>query len=317
MSLRPFQLMIGSRDRADGKTLAERARWADGIGATHVCVHDHLGDQYAPIPVLTAFAMVSDRLGLVPLVLNNDLRHPALLAQELASLDVISGGRVVVGIGAGWNEPEYRRLGIEFDRPGVRIERMSEAIAILRGAFAEGPFSFAGKHYTIEGLDGQPKPVQRPHPPFLVGGTREKVLRAATREADIVGLDLRQRGEAILDAFEARTDVRVGWIREEAGDRIDRLDINVLRTIGKIAITDAPLQAAEAVAAQYRQSTGQDISAEDVLESPFSLIGSVPSLVDKLRRLRERWGINSFLLGWFDEPELRDFAPVIEQLSGT
>jgi probable F420-dependent oxidoreductase len=317
MSLRPFQLMIGSRDRADGKTLAERARWADGIGATHVCVHDHLGDQYAPMPVLTAFAMASDRLGLVPLVLNNDLRHPALLAQELASLDVISGGRVVVGIGAGWNEPEYRRLGIEFDRPGVRIERMTEAIAILRGAFAEGPFSFAGKHYTIEGLDGQPKPVQRPHPPFLVGGTREKVLRAATREADIVGLDLRQRGEAILDAFEARTDVRVGWIREEAGDRIDRLDINVLRTIGKIAITDAPLQAAEALAAQYRQSTGQDISAEDVLESPFSLIGSVPSLVDKLRRLRERWGINSFLVGWFDEPELRDFPPVIEQLSGT
>jgi probable F420-dependent oxidoreductase len=317
MSLRPFQLMIGSRDRADGKTLAERARWADGIGATHVCVHDHLGDQYSPIPVLTAFAMASDRLGLVPLVLNNDLRHPALLAQELASLDVISGGRVIVGIGAGWNEPEYRRLGIEFDRPGVRIERMTEAIAILRGAFAEGPFSFAGKHYTIEGLDGQPKPVQRPHPPFLVGGTREKVLRAATREADIVGLDLRQRGEAILDAFEARTDVRVGWIREEAGDRIDRLDINVLRTIGKIAITDAPLQAAEALAAQYRQSTGQDISAEDVLESPFSLIGSVPSLVDKLRRLRERWGINSFLVGWFDEPELRDFASVIEQLSGT
>jgi probable F420-dependent oxidoreductase len=317
MPPRPFQLMIGSRDAADAKTIAERARWAESIGATHIAVHDHLGDQYAPIPTLAGFAMASDRLGLVPLVFNNDLRHPALLAQELASLDVISGGRVVVGIGAGWNEREYRTLGIEFDRPGVRIERMTEAIAILRGAFGDGPFSFAGKHYTIEGLEGYPKPVQKPHPPFLVGGTREKVLRAATREADIVGLDLRQRGEAILDAFEARTDVRVGWIREEAGDRIDRLDINVLRTLGRIAITDDALGAAESLAAQYRQWTGQEISAADVLESPFSLIGTVPSLVDKLRRLRDRWGINSFLVGWFEEPELRDFAPVIEQLSGT
>jgi probable F420-dependent oxidoreductase len=317
MPPRPFQLMIGSRDAADAKTIAERARWAESIGATQIAVHDHLGDQYAPIPTLTGFAMASGRLGLVPLVFNNDLRHPALLAQELASLDVISGGRVVVGIGAGWNEREYRTLGSEFDRPGVRIERMTEAIAILRGAFGDGPFSFAGKHYAIEGLDGHPKPVQRPHPPFLVGGTREKVLRAATREADIVGLDLRQRGEAILDAFEARTDVRVGWIREEAGDRIDRLDINVLRTLGRIAITDDALGAAEALAAQYRQWTGQEVSAADVLESPFSLIGTVPSLVDKLRRLRDRWGINSFLVGWFEEPELRDFAPVIEQLSGT
>jgi probable F420-dependent oxidoreductase len=316
MPFRPFQLMIGSRDGADGPTIAERARWAESIGATHICVHDHLGDQYAPMPVLTAFAMASERLGLVPLVLNNDLRHPAVIAQELASLDVISRGRVVVGIGAGWNEPEYATLGIEFDRPGIRIERMTEAIAILRGAFGDGRFSLAGKHYTIENLDGHPKPVQKPHPPFLVGGTRERVLRAATREADIVGLDLRQRGEAILDAFEARTDVRVGWIREEAGDRLDRLDINVLRAVGKITITDEPLKAAEELAARYRQWTAQDVSAQDVLESPFSLIGTVPSLVDKLIGTRQRWGINSFLVGWFDEPELRGFAPVIEQLSG-
>jgi probable F420-dependent oxidoreductase len=260
--------------------------------------------------------MASDRLGLVPLVLNNDLRHPAVLAQELASLDIVSRGRVVVGIGAGWNEPEYRAAGIPFDKPGVRIERMTEAIAILRGAFADGPFSFTGKHYTITDLDGQPKPVQKPHPPFLVGGTRERVLRLAAREGDIVGLDLRQRGEAILDAFEARTDVRVGWIREEAGERFDRLDINVLRVVGKITVTDNALAAAAELAGQYTKWTGLDISAHDVLESPFSLIGTVPSLVDKLVRMRQRWGINSILVGWFEEPELRAFAPVIEQLSG-
>jgi probable F420-dependent oxidoreductase len=314
--MRPFQFMIGSRDAVDGPRIAERARWAEGIGATHVCVHDHLENQHAPIPLLTAVAMASDRLGLVPLVFNNDLRHPAVLAQELASLDIISGGRVVVGIGAGWNEAEYRATGIPFDRPGTRIERMTEAIAVIRGLIAVGPFSFAGQHYTISAMDGQPKPIQQPHPPFLVGGTRERVLRLATREGDIVGLDLRQRGEAILDAFEARTDIRVGWIREEAGDRFEQLDLNVLRLLGTITVTHEPLKAAAEVARRYTSWTGIDISAHDVLESPFSLVGSLPDLVDKLRRLRHRWGINSFLVGWFDEPELRDLAPVIEQLAG-
>jgi probable F420-dependent oxidoreductase len=316
VSPRPFQLMIAAGRPVDGPTIVERARWAESIGATHVCAHDHLADQLAPLPLLTAVAMASDRLGLLPLVLNNDLRHPAVLAQELASLDVISRGRVVVGIGAGWAEREYRATGIPFDAPAVRIERMTEAIAILRGAFADGPFSFAGKHYTITDFDGQPKPVQKPHPPFLIGGTRERVLRRAAREGDIVGLDLRQRGEAILDAFEARTDVRIGWIRDEAGERFDRLDINVLRALGKITVTDEPLKAAAEVAGQYTKWTGIDISAQDVLESPFSLIGTVPSLVDKLVRMRQRWGINSVLVGSFDDPELRDLVPVIEQLSG-
>jgi probable F420-dependent oxidoreductase len=227
--------MVGARDVVDARTIAERARWAESIGITHVAVHDHLSSQLAPMTVLTAVAAATDRLRLCPLVFNNDLRHPAVLAQELASLDVVSGGRVEVGIGAGWNEPEYRATGIRFDPPGTRIERMIEAIAILRGLFADGPFRFAGRHYTITDMEGQPKPVQRPHPPFLIGGTRERVLRLAAREADIVGLDLRQRGDAILDAFEARTDVRIGWIREEAGERIDQLDLNVLRAVGDIA----------------------------------------------------------------------------------
>jgi probable F420-dependent oxidoreductase len=316
--VRPFQLMIGSRDAVDGPTLAERARWAESIGASHIAVHDHLlSPRHTPITTLTAVAMATERIGLCPLVFNNDLRHPAVLAQELASLDILSGGRVVVGLGAGWNEPEYRAAGMTYDTPGTRIERMTEAVAILRGLFADGPFDFAGKHYTIRAMDGQPKPVQRPHPPFLLGGTRERMLRVAAREAEIVGLDLRQRGAAILDAFEARTDVRMGWIREEAGDRFDQLDVNVIRTLGDLTITNESLHVAGELAGKYTQWSGEAISAEDVLESPFSLIGTVPDLVDKLTRLRQRWGINSFLVGWFGEPSLRDFAPVIEQLAGT
>ena len=192
---------------------------------------------------------------------------------------------------------------------------MTEAIAILRGLFAEGPFTYSGRFYTITEMDGQPKPVQRPQPPFLIGGTRERVVRLAAREADIVGLDLRQRGEAILDAFEARTDVRIGWIREEAGDRFDQLDVSVLRVLGDLEVTQEPLRVATELARRYTGRTGVPITPEDVLESPYSLIGTVPQLVDKLKRIRERWGINSFLIGWFEEPGLLDFAPVIEQLA--
>jgi probable F420-dependent oxidoreductase len=306
--------MIGSRDAVDARTLAERARWAESIGCSHVAVHDHLRNQLAPITLLTAVALATERIRLCPLVFNNDLRHPAVLAQELASLDIVSGGRMEVGLGAGWNEPEYEATGITFDPPATRIDRMTEAIAILRGLFAEGPFSFAGKHYTISDMDGQPKPIQKPHPPFVIGGTRERVLRLAAREGDTVGLDLRQDRESISDAFEARTDVRVGWIRDEAGDRIDQLDLSVLRLIGDLSVTRAPLIAATEVARRLGDSTGVTINPADVLESPYSLIGTVPELVDKLRRIRERWGINSFLVGWFDEPAIRDIAPVLEQV---
>jgi probable F420-dependent oxidoreductase len=161
--------------------------------------------------------MATDRLRLCPLVFNNDLRHPAVLAQELATLDVLSEGRLVVGIGAGWHEPEYRAIDLPFDPPAVRISRMLEAITILRGLFGEGPTSFHGRFYNVTNLEGQPKPVQRPHPPFLIGGTRERVLRIAAREADIVGMDLRQDRESLGDAFPARMDERVGWVRDEAG----------------------------------------------------------------------------------------------------
>ncbi len=308
--------MIGSRDVVDARTLVERARWAESIGCSHVCIHDHLAPQFAPISLLTAVAMTTDRLRLCPLVFNNDLRHPAVLAQELATLDILSGGRLDVGIGAGWNAPEYEAIGMPFDPPATRIERLGEAIAILRGLFGDGRFSFAGSHYTINDMDGQPKPIQKPHPPFLVGGTRERVLRLAAREGDIVGLDLRQDRESISDAFGPRMDIRVGWVRDEAGDRFELLDLSVLRLLGDISVGGDALAAAAGVARRIDDRTGVTVSPEDILESPYALIGAVPDLVDRLRRIRERWGINSFLVGWFDEPAIRDITPVVEQLAG-
>jgi probable F420-dependent oxidoreductase len=307
--------MVGARGLQDRRTLVESARMAEAAGYTDLTIHDHLTRQLAPIPVLTAVAMATERLRLCPLVFNNDLRHPAVLAQDLATMDVLSEGRLVVGIGAGWNEPEYDAIGLRFDPPGVRIDRMQEAVTILRGLFGDEPTSFDGRFYTISALDGQPKPVQRPHPPFLIGGTRERVLRLAAREAEIVGLDLRQDRESLGDAFPARMDERVDWIRDEAGDRFDGLELSVLRLLGGLTITNEPLKVAAEVARTHEARTGLAIDPRDVLESPYSLIGSVPDLVAKLRAARERWGINSILVGWFDEPGLREFAPVVEQLA--
>ena len=315
--MRPFRFIVGTRGIVDRQNLVERVRVAESIGYDAISIHDHLSPQLAPIATLTAVAMATERVRLCPLVLNNDLRHPVVLAQELATLDRLSDGRLIVGIGAGWREPEYEASGIAFDRAGVRIDRLEEAIAILRGAFGDAPFSLAGRHYRITDLDGQPKPSQRPHPPFLIGGTRERVLRLAAREADIVGLDIRQDRDALPDAFPAGTDRRVGWIRDEAGDRFDGLDLSVLRVLGPLAVTDRPLAIARDLATTLGGQTGLTIAPEDLLESPFSLIGSVSGLVDKLRGMRERWGINSMLAGWFDEEAtLGAFAPVVEQLAG-
>lgn len=309
--------MVGTRGIVDRATLVRGAQVAESVGYSHLCIHDHLLGQLAPIPVLTPVAMATERLRLCPLVFNNDLRHPAVLPQDLATLDLLSGGRLIVGIGAGWNAPEYVATGIQLDPAGVRIDRMLEAVAILRGLFAEGAFSFAGAHYTITELDGQPKPIQQPHPPFLIGGTRQRVLRLAAREADIVGLDLRQDRESLPDAFPARMDERIGWVRDAAGPRFGQLDLSVLRVLGDIVVTPEPGRAAAALARTLEARTGLAIPPDDLLESPYTLIGSVPDLVDKIQRARERWGVNSYLVGWFDDAGLADIAPVVEQLAGT
>ncbi len=182
---RPFRFLADAREVATIRQLTETARRAEAIGIDTLVVPDHLIPQLAPVPTMAAIAAVSDRLRIAAFVLNNDLRHPAVLAQELASLDILSEGRLDVAIGAGWNRAEYEAIGLGFDPTPVRQARLAEAVAVLKGCFADGPFSFAGEHYTITDYDAQPKPVQRPHPPFLIGGGGRRTLTlAATGGAD-------------------------------------------------------------------------------------------------------------------------------------
>jgi probable F420-dependent oxidoreductase len=312
---RPFAFLAGFQAVADGKALAAEARRAESMGFAGLVVPDHLIEQLSPIPALATIAAATDRLRIAAFVHNNDLRHPAVLAQDLASLDVLSGGRLDVAIGAGWNKPEYDAIGLPFDPTPVRQARLEEAIAVLKGCFGDGPFSYAGTHYTITELDAYPKPVQRPHPPFLIGGGGRRTLALAGREADIVGLAPRilsgQRSDPVSLTVAAAAE-KIEWVREAAGDRFDDLVFNVYPSTWPIVITDDPRAEARKVIDHLRGRNPVDLTEDEVLESPHLFIGTVDGLVEKLRLLRDRLGITSFMTGDIDE-----LAPVVERLAGT
>ena len=185
---RRFRFGIQLSTAASGADWAELARKAEDLGYDTLFMPDHFGDQLAPVPALMAAADATTELKVGALVFDNDYKHPVVLAKELATIDVLSGGRLEVGLGAGWMQSDYDQSGIPMDPPGVRVSRMVEGIAVIKGCFDAGPYSFAGEHYTITEYDGLPKPMQSP-PPFLIGGGAKRVLSIAAREAQIVGIN--------------------------------------------------------------------------------------------------------------------------------
>ncbi|HEX5822894.1 MAG TPA: TIGR03621 family F420-dependent LLM class oxidoreductase [Candidatus Limnocylindrales bacterium] len=313
--MKPFRFLSDAFDASTTRELGERARAAEGLGVSTFVLPDHLVPQLAPIPYLATVAAQTERLRISAFVHNNDLRHPAVLAQELATLDVLSDGRLDVAIGAGWNEPEYRAIGLAFDPIGVRQARLAEAIAVLKGCFGEGPFSFAGEHYAITDYDAYPKPVQRPHPPIFIGGGGRKTLTLAAREANIVGLAPRilsgQRPDPVSITW-AATEEKIGWVRDAAGERFEGLEFNVYPSQWPIVVTDDLHGEARKVIERMRERTGIELTEQDVIDSPHIFIGSVDRFVEKFTELRERLGINSFLVG-----DLTDLGPVVERLAGT
>ena len=245
------------------------------------------------------------------LVFDNDYRHPVVLAKEAATLDLLSDGRFDLGLGAGWMASDYEQSGIPFDSPGVRIDRMEEGLAIIKGLLAGGAFSFTGKHYQISGLEGTPSPVQKPHPPLVIGGGGRRMLRLAAREADIVNVnyDLREgrvNRALVQTGLAGATDEKLAWIREAAANRMEQIELSV--TIFFANITD------DAAALAGGMAGGIGVDAAEVLDTPHFLIGTVDEVVEMLRERRERYGISHVILPG-DVAE--SFAPVVERLSGT
>jgi probable F420-dependent oxidoreductase len=319
--VRPFRFLADPGDVTDGASLRDAARRAESLGYAVLVYADHVVIPFGFVPLLATIAATTDRIRVMPFVVNNDLRHPALVAQDLATIDVLSDGRVEVAIGAGWNRPEYDALGIPFDPVGVRVSRLAEAVRVLKGCFGDGPFSMTGEHYTITGHDGLPKPVQRPHPPLMIGGGGRRILTLAGREADIVGLAPRTlpmpAGGPVVRSDPrsitiAATEEKLAWVREAAGDRYADLEVNVYPTGTPPIVTDHPRKVAADVLDGIRSRTGIEVSVDELLESPHVFIGSVDGLAAKLVELRERLGISSFMLGDVDT-----LAPVVERLAGT
>jgi probable F420-dependent oxidoreductase len=291
---------------------AEQARQIEGLGYSTLFMPDHFVDtDLAPMVALSFAAAATDTLRVGMLVLGNDYKHPAVVAKEAATLDVLSGGRLEFGLGAGWMTADYEALGMQYDSPGTRIARLAEALAVIKGAWGDGAFDLAGDHYRITGYDGLPKPLQQPRPPVLVGGGGPKVLRLAGREADIVGINpILRAGEigadAARDTLGDSTRRKVEWIREGAGDRFDQLELQIRYFVA--SITDDPQALADAMAPAF------GVSPDEALGSGAVLAGSVDQVCDTLLARREEWGVSYVVFG---DDQYHEFAPVVARLAGT
>lgn len=308
--MRPFRFGVIVRNAASGAAWAEQARKLEGLGYAVLAISDHLTQVLSPMPALAAAATATRTLRLGTAVLNNDLRHPVLVAREAATLDFLTDGRLELGLGAGYARSEYEQAGLTFDRGRVRVERLGEAIEIVTRLLAGDAVSFAGRHYRVTGHTVHPRPVQHPHPPILIGGNGPELLALAARAADVVGLTgiaFRSDGGAPdLSAWRAAAvDEQVRRVRETAGDRYERLEINAL--VQRVIVTDDRRATAETLAREW-----PGLSADEILESPYTLLGTVDQMVDDLRARRARWDISYVLT---HQPYVDALAPVVARLA--
>jgi probable F420-dependent oxidoreductase len=307
---RPFRFGVQASSPPAGLTWPQLARRVEELGYDVLTVADHLDDQYAVVPAMQAAADATATLRVGALVLCNDYRHPVVTAKELATVDVLSGGRVEAGLGAGWMTADFEQAGIPLDPAGRRIDRMVEALDVLEALWSDGPATVVGDHYRITGLDGRPKPVQRPRPPLLIGGGGRRVLSTAARRADIVGFNV-NLAKGVIDAdagpdgTSERTDEKLAWVREAAGERFDSLELQV--RVHLVVVTDDRAGVADALAPAF------GLSPEAALRSPHALVGSVDELCDDLLARRDRWGISYIGVG---VDALDAMAPIVDRLRG-
>jgi probable F420-dependent oxidoreductase len=295
----------------------QKAQRVEQLGYSTFLIRDHFiqGDfnhQLAPIPALMAAADATKTVRVGSLVFANDYRHPVMLAKEAATLDLLSGGRFELGIGAGWLRSEYEQTGIPFDSPGTRVERLQEALHILKGVFSEQPLTFVGKHYTINHLESFPKPTQKPHPPLLIGAGSKRMLSIAAREADIIGILPKALTNGTIsedptERFAETLAQKVEWILQAAGERFDEIELSMVVTL---EITRDQHQKAEQI---IQQRGWSGINSKQVLQMPSMLIGSIDQITEKIQILREKYAFSYFVIS---DTCLETFAPIVTRLSG-
>ena len=308
-SPRPFRFGVQIARVRGASDWREQARRAEALGYDVFLMPDHFGAQFAIGPALAVVAEATSTIRIGTLVWQNDLRHPALVAKEAATLDVLSEGRFELGIGAGGSFlPEYEWTGIPFDPPGRRVGRLEESVRLIKEAFSSEPVRFSGEYFQFDGYQGYPKPFQQPTPPFLIAGGGKRMLKLAAREADIVGLLPRMKpaGGSFYDddSVEAFAG-KAAFVLAEAGDRAAAIEFNIL--VQQVKVTDDRAGAMEHLRKEH------EIEDPSWFESPMVYIGSVDEIVEKLRAMREQVGASYFVVF---EPVMEEFAPVVARLSG-
>jgi len=329
---RPFRFAVQSYNASSAAEWRERARQAEDLGysALHLADHyvgpgrvveqtSHPVQELAAVPAMMAAAEATSRLRVGCRVFCVDYHHPVVLAKQAATLDLLSEGRLELGLGAGWLRAEYEALRIPFDPPGQRIRRLAATIALVKQTMggADAPFEAEaartahGAPIAYDGFAPRPLPAQRPHPPIMVGGGGRRVLSLAAREADIVSLNFNNRAgvigpDGVHSGAADATAEKIGWLREAAAERMDAIELE----IGAYFTFVQP--GAEAIAGEMGRSLG--LSAEEMLRHPHGLFGEADAVADELRRRREHYGIHYITV---PDSALAAFAPVVAQLAGS
>jgi probable F420-dependent oxidoreductase len=307
--MRPFRFGLQSATSLSMPAWRERARMAEGLGYSTLYVPDHLDDQFAPLIAMTVAAETTSTLSVGSLVLDNDFRHPVVLAKEIATLGLAAEGRVELGLGAGWLRSDYDTSGIDFDPGSVRVDRLAESLTIMQALWTEGEATFSGTHYTVRGAQCDPRPTTPPR--TIVGGGSKRVLTLAAQAADTVGMNWfvnlssgEYGGATALTATLDQYDRCLGWVRQAAGDRFESIELQV------IAFTVMVVPSQKAAARSVRLL---GLPGEEVLDLPMVLVGTVENICDRLLERRERWGFSNIVV---PDDAVETFAPVVARLAG-
>jgi probable F420-dependent oxidoreductase len=321
---RPFRFSVQAFETSSGRQWTDLARRAEDLGYSTLFTTDHYfgpGEtsdasghrpvDVAPVAASMAAAAATSRLRVGCRVFCVDYHHPVVLAKELATLDMLSDGRLEVGLGAGWVAAEYEGMGIPMDRPGVRIERLAEVVGLLKAHWSGEPLNVDGRYVHAHGFAGRPLPVQRPHPPIFIGGGSPKVLRLAGQLSDIVSINFNNAAGKLGSASVASstldaTEAKIGWIREGAGDRFGEIELEIAAYF--VAVRDDAADATAAMAKRF------GVSPDQLAEHPHALIGSLEEVCEKLQKRRDQLGVSYINVA---QRNLDEFAPVVARLAGT
>jgi probable F420-dependent oxidoreductase len=315
-----FRFAVQATNAAGAREWRDTAQRVEDLGYSTLFLADHyLGpgpaqriantprQDLAPIAAMAAAAAVTETLRVGCRVFCVDYHSPAVLAKEAATLDLLSDGRLELGIGAGWSEAEYGAMGITFNRPGERIDKLKEVVALLRAHYSGDEIACKGQYVNVAGYVGTPMPVQRPHPPIMIGGGRKRVLSYAGREADIVSINtvpfIAHNDDGLSPSAEAAR--RLDYVRAAAGERFASLDIESSPYFVKVTDDNS--------GALTRLSAAIGIPVEVLADHPNVLVGSVDQIVDTLQTRRDAMGINYVTV---QQDRVESFAPVVHRLRG-